>query len=169
MRLTFLAPARGLVGFASEFQTLTKGYGIMAHTFAGYGPWRGGIAGRARGSLVAWELGATTAYSLQNAEQRGILFLPAGVPVYAGQIVGENAREGDLDINVCKKKHLTNMRASTGDEEIKLTPPRTLSLEDALSFIREDELVEVTPKSLRLRKAVLDRQRRSRQRDVAGV
>jgi len=167
-RLTFLAPARGLVGFASEFQTLTKGYGILSHTFAGYGPLRGSIAGRARGSLVAWELGETTAYALQNAEQRGTLFIGPGVPVYGGQIVGEAAREGDLEINVCKKKHLTNMRASTGDEEIKLTPPRGLSLEDALSFVRDDELVEVTPKALRLRKAVLDRHRRARQREAVG-
>lgn len=163
-RLEFIAPARGLVGFASEFQTLTKGYGIMSHTFAGYGAHRGPIPGRARGSLVAWEAGLSTAYALQNAELRGILFVPAGLPVYGGQIVGESAREGDLDINVCKRKHLTNMRSSTGDEEIKLTPPRTLSLEDALAWIRDDELVEVTPKSLRLRKAVLDRQRRGRVR-----
>ena len=164
VRLQFLAPARGLVGFASEFQTLTKGYGIMSHTFAGYGPHKGAIAGRARGSLLAWEPGSTTAYALQNAELRGTLFLGPGVPVYTGQVVGESAREGDLDINVCKKKHLTNMRASTGDEEIKLTPPRHLSLEDALSFIREDELVEVTPKSLRLRKTILDRHQRGRAR-----
>ncbi len=163
-RLVFSAPARGLVGFASEFQTLTKGYGIMSHTFAGYGPMRGPIPGRARGSLVAWEAGATTAYSLENAEMRGTLFVGPGVPVYGGQVVGENTREGDLDINVCKKKHLTNMRASTGDEEIKLTPPRLLSLEDALAWIREDELVEVTPKALRLRKAVLDRHLRGRAR-----
>ncbi len=165
VRLEFAAPARGLVGFASDFQTLTKGYGIMSHTFAGYGPYRGPIAGRARGSLVAWEPGATTAYALQNAELRGTLLLGPGVSVYAGQIVGENARDGDLEINVCKKKHLTNMRASTGDEEIKLIPPRTLSLENALSFIREDELVEVTPKALRLRKSTLDRHQRARSRD----
>jgi len=168
VRLQFLAPARGLVGFASEFQTLTKGYGIMSHTFAGYGPHKGPIASRARGSLVAWEPGSTTAYALQNAELRGTLFIGPGVPVYAGQVVGESAREGDLEINVCKKKHLTNMRASTGDEEIKLTPSRTLSLEDALSFIREDELVEVTPKSLRLRKGVLDRHQRARTRDASS-
>ena len=168
-RLSFLAPARGLVGFASEFQTLTKGYGIMSHTFAGYGPLRGAIAGRARGSLVAWEQGLTTAYSLQNAELRGTLFIGPGAPVYAGQVVGESAREGDLEINVCKKKHLTNMRASTGDEEIKLTPARTLSLEDALSFIRDDELVEVTPRSLRLRKAVLDRHQRARLRGAVAA
>ncbi len=169
VRLSFVAPARGLVGFASEFQTLTKGYGIMSHTFAGYGPHRGPIAGRARGSLVAWEPGTATAYSLENAEQRGTLFLGPGAPVYAGQIVGENSREGDLEINVCKKKHLTNMRASTGDEEIKLTPPRVQSLEEALAFIREDELVEVTPKSLRLRKAVLDRHQRARQREAVAT
>ena len=167
VRLRFLAPARGLVGFASEFQTLTKGYGIMSHTFAGYGPHRGGIEGRSRGSLLAWEPGQTTAYALQNAELRGNLFLGPGVAVYPGQIVGENAREGDLEINVCKKKHLTNMRASTGDAEIKLSPPRVLSLEEALAFIRDDELVEVTPKALRLRKAILDRHQRGRARAVA--
>jgi GTP-binding protein len=166
-RLEFTAPARGLVGFASEFQTLTKGYGIMSHTFAGYGPHRGPIPGRARGSLVAWEAGLTTAYALQNAEQRGTLFVGPGVAVYGGQVVGESAREGDLDINVCKRKHLTNMRSSTGDEEIKLTPPRILSLEDALAWIREDELVEVTPRSIRLRKAVLDRHQRGRLRAAA--
>ncbi len=163
-RLEFLAPARGLVGFASEFQTLTKGYGVMSHTFAGYGPHRGPIPGRARGSLVAWEPGATTAFALENAEQRGTLFIGPGVAVYAGQVMGENAREGDLEINVCKRKHLTNMRSSTGEEEVKLTPPRTLSLEQCLAFIRDDELVEVTPRSLRLRKAVLDRHQRARQR-----
>ncbi len=163
-RLQFLAPARGLVGFASEFQTLTRGYGVMSHTFAGYGPHRGPIAGRARGSLVAWEPGATTGYALENAEQRGTLFVGPGVDVYAGQVVGENAREGDLDINVCKRKHLTNMRASTSEEEVKLAPPRVLSLEAALSFIAADELVEVTPRSLRLRKAILDRHQRARRR-----
>lgn len=168
VRLVFVAPARGLVGFGSEFQTLTKGYGIMTHTFAGYGPHKGPISGRSRGSLVAWEPGTTTAYALQNAEMRGNLFVGAGVPVYAGQIVGENSRDDDLEINICKKKHLTNMRASTGDEEIKLSPPRTLSLEEALSFLREDELLEVTPKSLRLRKAVLDRNQRGRQRETVN-
>ncbi len=164
VRLTFLAPARGLVGFASDFQTMTRGYGVMSHTFAGYGPFRGTMPGRARGSLVAWEPGMTTAYALENAEQRGTLFVGPGAPVYAGQVVGEAARDGDLEINVCKKKHLTNMRSSTGEEEIKLVPPRDLSLEAALAFIATDELVEVTPRSLRLRKAVLDRHARARAR-----
>jgi GTP-binding protein len=167
-RLVFRAPARGLVGFASEFATATKGYGVMAHSFAGYGPYRGPIPGRGRGSLVAWETGVTTAYALQNAEQRGTLFVGPGVQVYAGQIVGEHARDGDLEINVCKRKHLTNVRSSTGEEEIKLTPPRVLSLEQALAFIREDELVEVTPAAIRLRKRVLDRHARARERSVAG-
>ena len=167
VRLTFLAAARGLVGFASDFQTLTRGYGVMSHTFAGYGPFRGPMPSRARGSLVAWEPGATTAYALENAEQRGTLFVAPGVAVYAGQVVGENARDGDLEINVCKRKHLTNMRASTSEEEIKLVPPRLLSLEAALAFIATDELVEVTPKSLRLRKAVLDRHQRARLRSEA--
>jgi GTP-binding protein len=168
VRLSFLAPARGLVGFASEFQTLTRGYGVLSHSFAGYGPYRGPIAWRRRGSLVAWEDGVTTAYALENAEQRGTLFVGPGTAVYAGQIVGEHSREGDLEINVCKRKHLTNIRASTGEEEIKLTPPRILSLEEALAFIREDELVEVTPAAIRLRKAVLDRHQRARLREAAA-
>ncbi len=169
VRLRFSVPARGLVGFASEFQTSTKGYGIMSHTFAGWGRHRGPIAGRARGSLVAWEQGPTTAYALQNAEMRGVLFVGPGVQVYAGEVVGEHARESDLDINVCKKKHLTNMRSSTGDEEIKLTPPRQMSLEQALAFIRDDERVEVAPHSMRIRKAVLDRHQRARAHEAAGV
>jgi GTP-binding protein len=168
VRLVYRAPARGLVGFASEFAALTRGYGVMSHTFAGYGPFRGPIPGRARGSLVAWESGVTTAYALENAEQRGVLFVGPGVPVYAGQIVGENAREGDLEINVCKRKHLTNVRSSTGEEEIKLTPPRVLSLEEALAWIRDDERVEVTPASIRLRKRVLDRNQRARLRGAGG-
>jgi GTP-binding protein len=169
VRLRFLVPARGLVGFASEFQTATKGYGVVSHTFAGWGPHRGPIPGRARGSLVAWEQGLTTAYALQNAEERGVLFVGPGVAVYGGQVVGEHARESDLEINVCKKKHLTNMRSSTGDEEIKLTPPRQLSLEQALAFIRDDERVEVTPRAIRIRKAVLDRHQRARAREATAV
>lgn len=163
-RLEFLVPSRGLLGFDSQFAALTRGYGVAYHTFYGYGPDRGPIPLRSRGSLVAWERGVTTAYALANAEQRGTLFVGPGTEVYEGQIVGENAREGDLDINVCKSKHLTNMRSSTADVAVRLTPPRQLSLEEALEFIREDELVEVTPRAIRLRKAVLDREERARLR-----
>ncbi len=166
-RVEFVVPARGLVGFATEFQTLTKGYGIMSHAFSGYGPWRGPIPGRARGSLVAWEDGVTTAYALENAEQRGTLLVGPGVAVYAGQVVGEHSRETDLDINICKKKHLTNMRSSTGEEEVKLTPFRVLSLEQAIAFLRDDELLEVTPKALRIRKEILDRHERGRRHEAA--
>lgn len=168
-RVEFVVPARGLVGFATEFQTLTKGYGIMSHAFRGYGPWRGPIPGRARGSLVAWEDGITTAYALENAEQRGTLLVGPGVAVYAGQVVGEHSRETDLDINVCKKKHLTNMRSSTGEEEVKLTPFRVLSLEQAIAFLRDDELLEVTPKALRIRKEILDRHERGRRREAVST
>jgi GTP-binding protein len=167
VRLRLIVPARGLVGFAAEFQTLTKGQGVMGHTFAGWGPHRGPIPGRARGSLVAWEDGVTTAYALENAELRGALFVGPGEAVYAGQVVGEHARPGDLEINVCKRKHLTNMRSSTGEEEIQLTPPRRLTLEEALAFIREDERVEVTPRAIRVRKAVRDRHARARLRAAA--
>ncbi len=167
-RVEFIVPARGLVGFAAEFQTLTKGYGIMSHAFAGYGPWRGPIPGRARGSLVAWEDGVTTGFALENAEQRGTLFVGPGVSIYAGQVVGEHARENDLDINVCKKKHLTNMRSSTAEEEVRLAPPRALSLEQAIAFLRDDEQLEVTPKSLRIRKSTLDRHERGRRRDASS-
>ncbi|MDI3298613.1 MAG: translational GTPase TypA [Bacillota bacterium] len=163
-RLEFVVPSRGLLGFDSEFAALTRGYGVAYHTFHGYGPDRGPIPLRSRGSLVAWERGVTTAYALANAEQRGTLFVGPGTEVYEGQIVGENAREGDLDINVCKSKHLTNMRSSTADVAVRLTPPRQLTLEEALEFIREDELVEVTPRAIRLRKAVLDREERARLR-----
>ncbi|MDI3317201.1 MAG: translational GTPase TypA [Bacillota bacterium] len=163
-RLEFLVPSRGLLGFDSQFATLTRGYGVASHTFYGYGADRGSIPLRSRGSLVAWEQGVTTAYALANAEQRGTLFVGPGVEVYEGQIVGENAREGDLDINVCKEKHLTNMRSSTADVAVRLAPPRQLTLEEALEFIREDELVEVTPRAIRLRKAILDREERARLR-----
>lgn len=162
VRLVYRVPARGLFGFAAEFTTLTRGYGVMSHTFAGYEPEKGPIPGRSRGSLVAWETGVTTAYALENAEKRGTLFVGPGEPVYAGQVVGEHAREGDLEINVCKKKHVTNIRSSTAEESVRLTPPKRLSLEQALEFIADDELVEVTPKEIRIRKRLLDRHARER-------
>jgi len=151
--LEFLIPTRGLFGFRSEFLTDTKGLGIMHHVFHDYAPHRGEINPRQRGSLVAFESGETTSYGLENAQERGELFVGPGLPVYRGMIVGENSRPGDLYINVCKKKHLTNIRSSTSDIAIKLTPPRQMSLEQCLEFIADDELVEVTPDAIRMRKA----------------
>ncbi|MGI9862231.1 translational GTPase TypA [Moorella naiadis] len=152
VRLTFHIPTRGLFGFRSEFLTDTKGLGIMYHAFHHYAPYAGEIAARSRGSLVAFEAGETTSYGLENAQERGELFVGPGVPVYRGMIVGEHSRPGDLMINVCKKKQLTNVRSSTADIAIKLVPPREMSLEQCLEFIADDELLEVTPKSLRMRK-----------------
>jgi GTP-binding protein len=162
VKLEFIIPARGLIGFRSEFLTETKGEGIMHHLFDHYGPWKGEISGRQRGVLTAFESGEATAYGIHNVEDRGSLFIEPGTKVYAGMIVGENSREGDLDVNVCKKKHLTNMRASTSDEGIRLTPPRVFSLEQAMEYIEGDELVEVTPGTLRMRKKLLDRSERER-------
>jgi GTP-binding protein len=156
-RLEFKIPARGLIGYRNEFMTDTKGNGVMNHIFSGYEPWAGDIMERTRGSLVVHEMGETTAYGLFNAQERGRLFIGAGVSVYAGMIVGENARLEDIVINVCKKKQLTNTRASGSDEALRLTPATVLSLEQSLEFIADDELVEVTPKSIRLRKAILSK------------
>ena len=168
VRLTFNVPTRGLMGFRPNFLTITKGNGIMHHVFDHYGDYSGDIVTRREGAMVSWETGVTTTYALHNAQDRGILFVGAGEEVYAGQIVGQNSRPRDLDINVCKKKHLTNMRASTSDETLRLTPHRVLSLEDALQWIKDDELVEITPKSLRLLKSILDRQDRYRMRRARG-
>jgi GTP-binding protein len=154
VRMEFHVPTRGLFGFRSEFLTNTKGTGVMYQSFHHYAPLAGEIPARLRGSLVAFEDGESTGYGLENAQERGDLFVGAGVPVYAGMIVGEHARTGDLAINVCKKKRLTNMRSSTADLGIKLTPPRQLSLEQCLEFIGDDELLEVTPQNLRMRKAM---------------
>lgn len=152
VRLEFYIPTRGLFGFRSELMTDTRGTGVMYHSFHHYAPYCGEILARSRGSLVAWEDGVTTGYGLENAQERGEMFVGIGVPVYQGMIVGENSRPGDLAINVCKKKRLTNMRSSTSDIAVKLTPPREMSLEQCLEFIAADELLEVTPKSLRMRK-----------------
>lgn len=154
-RLEFNIPARGLIGYVGEFMTDTKGNGVMNHVFAGYRDWAGDIPERQRGSLVAHERGETTSYGLFNAQERGRLFVGPGVDVYEGMVVGENARSEDIVINVCKKKQMTNMRASGADEALKLTPAAIMSLEQSLEFIADDELVEVTPKSIRLRKAIL--------------
>lgn len=164
MRLEFKIPARGLIGYRSEFLTDTKGNGIMNHVFYGHEPYKGDIPGRQRGSLVAWEDGGAVTYGLYNAQERGSLFISPGARVYEGMVVGENARNEDIVVNVCKKKHVTNMRASGSDEALRLTPPRLLSLEQALEFISDDELVEVTPDSIRLRKRILDTELRAKAR-----
>ncbi len=164
LRMEFVIPARGLIGFRSEFLTNTKGNGIMNHVFHGYVPYKGDIPGRARGSLVAFEQGETTAYGIYTLQDRGTMFISPNQQVYEGMIVGENSRDLDIDINPCKKKNVSNMRSSSSDEAIRLTPPRILSLEQALEYINKDELVEVTPQSIRLRKQILDRQQRGRMR-----
>lgn len=155
-RLEFKIPARGLIGYRSEFMTDTKGNGIMNHVFNGYEPAKGDIAARNKGVLIAFETGKSVTYGLYNAQERGTLFIGAGVEVYQGMIIGENARPDDMEVNVCKEKHLTNTRASGSDDALRLTPPRVLSLEQAIEFIAEDELVEVTPQNIRLRKKILD-------------
>lgn len=165
LRMEFIIPARGLIGFRSEFLTNTKGNGIMHHVFHGYVPYKGDIPGRTRGALVAFEAGETMAYGINAVQERGIMFVEPGQPVYEGMIVGENARELDMDVNPCKKKHVTNMRSSNSEEAVRLNPPRILTLEQALEYINDDELVEVTPKSIRLRKTVLNRQQRLRERN----
>ncbi|MFZ5351118.1 MAG: translational GTPase TypA [Bacillota bacterium] len=162
LRLEFKIPARGLIGYRSQFMTDTKGNGVMHHIFFGYEPYKGEVPERTRGSLVAFESGETTTYGLYNAQERGELFIGAGISVYEGMIVGENAKSGDIDVNVCKKKHVTNMRASGSDEALRLSPPIDMSLENCLEFIAADELVEVTPKSIRLRKRILDSGLRAR-------
>ncbi len=162
MRLEFVIPARGLIGFRSEFLTSTRGNGVMNHLFHGYAPHKGEMPGRTRGSLVAFEAGETSAYGLFGLQDRGILFLDAGIAVYEGMIVGENTRDSDMDVNPCKRKQITNMRASGTDEALRLETPRTLSLEQSLEFIANDELVEVTPKAIRLRKAILNKHDRAK-------
>ena len=162
LRMEFVVPARGLIGFRAQFLTATKGNGIMNHVFHGYAPYKGDIPGRTRGALVAFEDGETTPYGLNSVQDRGTLFLGANVPVYTGQVIGENARENDMDVNPNKKKHVTNMRSSSSDEAVRLTPPRIFSLEQALEWINDDELVEVTPESIRMRKTILDRAARAK-------
>lgn len=152
MYMEFLVPTRGLFGFRSEFLTDTRGMGTMHHVLQGYAPYRGEIDTRQRGSMIAHEPGETTAYGLENAQERGELFITAGILVYRGMIVGENSRPNDLVVNVCKKKHLTNIRSSNSDIAVKLSPPRMMNLEQCLEFIADNELVEVTPLSIRMRK-----------------
>jgi len=168
MRIEFLVPARGLFGYKSEFLTDTKGEGIMSHVFEDYQPYKGDIDRRNTGSLVSFETGEAVTYGLYNAQERGQLFIGSGVPVYEGMVVGSSPKAEDLVVNVCKKKHLTNTRASGSDDALRLVPPRTLSLEDCLEFLADDELLEVTPESLRIRKRILSNQQRAKIRGNAA-
>lgn len=161
-RLEFLVPARGLIGFRNEFMTDTKGNGIMNHVFEGYDDYKGDIPERSRGSLVVFETGEAITYGLYNAQERGTLFIGPGTPVYEGMIAGECSRADDIDVNVCKKKHLSNTRASGSDDALRLTPVREMSLEQCLEFINADEIVEVTPKNIRIRKRILNSDMRKR-------
>jgi len=164
MRLEFLVPSRGLFGYRNEFLTDTRGEGIMSGVFEGYTPFKGDISRRQNGSLVSYETGEAVGYGLSGAQERGVLFISPGAPVYAGQIVGMNAKSDDLVVNVCKKKQLTNIRAAGSDDALRLIPPRVFSLEQALEYIADDELLEVTPRSLRLRKRVLSHEQRMKNR-----
>ena len=163
-RLEFSIPARGLIGYRGEFMTDTKGNGILNTSFDGYAPYKGDIQYRKQGSLIAFETGESVTYGLYSAQERGTLFIGAGEKVYAGMVVGQNGKTDDIELNVCKTKHLTNTRASGSDEALRLTTPRVLSLEEALDFIETDELLEVTPKSLRIRKKILDSRMRKREK-----
>lgn len=162
-RIIYLAPTRGLLGFRYQFMTATRGAGIMHSLFHGYLPMAGSMVTRSTGSLVSWESGTSTTYGLKSAEERGWLFISPGTEVYEGMVVGEHQRPGDLSVNVCKKKHLTNMRAARGDMEIRLTPPRQMSLDEALEYLADDELLEVTPLNFRIRKRILETHERGRQ------
>ena len=155
-RATFFVPERGLFGYRNEFLTDTKGEGIMSSVFERYEPWKGEVSRRGTGSLVAWEQGEAVTYGLFNAQERGTLFIGPGTPVYAGMVVGQSPKNEDIPVNVCRRKQLTNMRAAGSDEALRLTPPRQLSLEQSMEFLADDELLEVTPKNLRIRKRILD-------------
>ena len=161
-RMEFSIPSRGLIGYRGDFLTDTKGNGIMNTAFDGYAPYKGDIQYRKQGSLIAYETGESVTYGLYSAQERGALFIGPGEKVYAGMVIGENGKTDDIEVNVCKTKHLTNTRSSSADEALRLTPPRILSLEQALDFIDTDELLEVTPKSLRIRKKILDPKLRKR-------
>lgn len=164
MRLEFLVPSRGLFGYKSEFLTDTKGEGIMSSVFSGYQPYKGEISRRSTGSLISFETGTSIAYGLFNAQERGSLFIDAGTPVYEGMVVGASPKAEDLVVNVCKKKQLTNMRASGSDDALRLVPPKRLSLEDSLEFLADDELLEITPNSIRIRKRILNNAVRAKSR-----
>ncbi|MFQ3665137.1 MAG: EF-Tu/IF-2/RF-3 family GTPase, partial [Sphingomonadaceae bacterium] len=167
LRLTFTGPTRGLIGYHGEFLSDTRGTGIMNRLFDRYGPWKGPIAGRATGVLISTETGAAVGYALGSLEERGVLMVAPGDPVYQGMIIGENARGEDLEVNPLRSKQLTNFRASGKDDALRLTPPKRLSLEQAIAWIEEDECVEVTPKAIRLRKRFLDPHERKRQARAA--
>ena len=164
MRVVFIVPSRGLFGYRNEFLTDTRGEGVMSSVLEGYAPYKGDVTRRQNGSLVAFESGETVTYGLHGAQERGILFVGPGVPVYAGQIVGQNAKSDDMTVNVCKRKQLTNFRAAGSDDALRLTPPVIMSMEQALEFIADDELLEITPKSLRLRKRELSHEQRMKNR-----
>ncbi|MCR5144907.1 MAG: translational GTPase TypA, partial [Lachnospiraceae bacterium] len=161
-RVEFLIPSRGLIGYRGEFMTDTKGNGIINTIFEGYAPYKGDISYRQLGSLIAFETGESVTYGLFSAQDRGTLFIGPGEKVYSGMVIGSCSRAEDIELNVCKKKHLTNTRSSSADEALTLVPPRILSLEQALDFIDTDELLEVTPESLRIRKRILDPLERKR-------
>ena len=163
-RLEFLIPSRGLFGYKNEFLTDTKGEGIMNTLFDSYKPYKGDIPSRSTGSLVAFESGEAVTYGLYNAQERGTLFIGAGVPVYEGMVVGESPKADDINVNVCKKKHLTNTRSSGADDALRLIPPKNMSLEEAIEFIASDELIEVTPENIRIRKKILDNGLRAKNR-----
>jgi GTP-binding protein len=160
VRLEFRLPSRGLIGFRTEFLTETRGTGIMNHLFDGYDVWQGEIASRQTGALVADRAGRTTSYAISNLQERGELFITPGEQVYEGRVIGESARLADIDVNITKEKKLTNMRASTSDIAVRLVPPRVMSLEQSIEFLRDDELLEVTPASYRIRKRILKYQER---------
>jgi GTP-binding protein len=170
VRIVFHAPSRGLIGYHGQFLTETRGTGVMSRLFHEYAPYRGPIPGRRTGVLISNASGAAVAYALWNLEERGALFVAPGAPVYPGMIIGEHSRDNDLEVNPLKGKQLTNIRAAGKDEAVRLTPPRPMGLEQALAYIAEDELVEVTPNSVRLRKRELDpheRRKQSRLRDAS--
>ena len=166
MRLIFLVPSRGLFGYRNEFLTDTHGEGIMASVFDSYAPYKGEVTRRSTGSLIAWEQGEAVAYGIWNAQERGVMFITPGTPVYGGMIVGVSPKQEDIPVNVCRTKHLTNTRASGSDEALRLVPPRQMSLEQCMEFLADDELLEVTPKNLRLRKRILDHSQRMK--DIHG-
>jgi GTP-binding protein len=160
VRLEFRIPSRGLIGFRSQFLTDTRGTGLLNHLYDGYEPWQGPLSKRQTGALVADRQGISTTYALFHLQPRGVLFIRENTPVFEGMIVGENSRENDLDVNVTKEKKLTNMRAANADDALQLIPPRIMGLEQAIEFIKEDELIEVTPKSIRMRKKILEANKR---------
>ncbi len=160
--LTYIVPTRGLLGFRYQFLTATRGMGIINSVFHGYGPVVGELFSRSKGSLVAWESGTATTFGLKNGEQRGILFVEPGTDIYQGMVVGEHQRPGDLDVNICKSKQLNNMRSAVRDIDVRLTPPRQMSLDECIEYLVDDELLEVTPQNLRIRKRILDKSQRAR-------